>query len=267
MLLRFIAVSFLIFSYFTLTPSQIRQPKFEVFKREMMPQVGRKLTIVGVLQTGKLGWWVAFKSWGVYIHATNDSDFAKMSNLKSFDGRTVEVSGTLRYFAEAESGTTALPVAVPPEHFYFDIAEVDVVGIAPPRTRTLDIKADRAWPRFFTSLRAAVRKRDRVALKEMMIPEFFYTLGHHATDNRDAAFDYWDQPNVRGWQALDRVLTQGTAKAAAWWSSGRNTQSRIAPPAANLRPNILRGRIPWYAEFEFRVDGKWYWVTFIECCD
>jgi len=129
--LRFIAVSLLMFSCFTATPSQIRQPKFEDFKREMMPQVGQRITIVGILQTGKLGWWVAFKDWGVYIHATNGSDFAKMSNLSSFDGKTVEVSGTLRYFAETESATTVLPVAVPPEHFYFDIAEVKVLR-APP---------------------------------------------------------------------------------------------------------------------------------------
>ena len=86
--LRFIAVSLLMFSCFTATPSQIRQPKFEDFKREMMPQVGQRITIVGILQTGKLGWWVAFKDWGVYIHATNGSDFARMSNLSSFDGKT-----------------------------------------------------------------------------------------------------------------------------------------------------------------------------------
>ena len=264
---RFIVVSILIFSCFNAAPPQIRQPKFEDFKREMMPQLGQKIAIVGILQTGKLGWWVPFKNWGVYIHATNGSDFAKMSNLTSFAGKTVEVRGTLRYFASTESATTALPVAAPPEHFYFDIAEVTVVGAPRITTRIIEALAERAWPPFFTSLRTAVRKRDRITLRALMIPEFRYTLGHHATDNRDAAFEYWDQPYVRGWRALERALAQGTVKAALWWGSDSNTPSRIAPPAANVRRNILHDRVPWYAEFQFREDGKWHWVTFIECCD
>lgn len=55
------------------------------------------------------------------------------------------------------------------------------------QTRTLrdslferSVVADRKWSPFFKRLRAVVKRRDRARLKEMMIPEFHYSLGHHA---------------------------------------------------------------------------------------
>jgi hypothetical protein len=238
---------------------------FETFKREMMPRVGRKITVVGVLASGKLGWLVNVDKWFVYIYVTKHSSTSKTNRLGQFEGRTVKVTGTLRYFPRPQVVKSDGAVAVPPEHFYFDAAEVRVVTLPQPGFP----EAEKAWPQFFALFQEAVKKRDRAALKQMMIPDFFYTLGHHASDRRDEAFAYWDDPLVKGWKALDRVLAQGTAKASARWYSQGEEQGpkRIAPPAANIHRNILRDKVPWYAEFEFRRDGKWYWVTFIECCD
>src|SRR5258708_47144 len=73
--------------------------------------------------------------------------------------------------------------------------------------------ADKAWPSFFQSFRAAVSKRDRVALKEMMVRDFFFSGGggddNHNDDSRDEAFKFLDDPNVKSWQAFDKALAKG----------------------------------------------------------
>ncbi len=110
--------------------AQHRDSRFESFKREMMPQVGKKITVVGVLQFAKLGWLVAFKDWGVYIYAVRGSDISKMNALNRFAEQSVEVTATLRYFPEpTRPKSDRIIEAVPPEHFYFDIAEARVTGL------------------------------------------------------------------------------------------------------------------------------------------
>jgi len=133
--------------------------------------------------------------------------------------------------------------------------------------------ADRIWSPFFNRLRAAVRRRDRVRLKEMMIPEFHYSLGHHVRkqkeDFREEAFKYWDDPLNDGWRALNRTLAKGAVPMAAWWRKGNKQKSpptRVAPPAGNIRRNIDRDRVPYIALFEFR-NGRWYFTSFDICCD
>ena len=126
--------------------------------------------------------------------------------------------------------------------------------------------AERAWKPYFTAFRAAVRRRDRVALKKMMSADFFSSGGNDA--GPDAAFEFWDGPHVRGWAAFNQVLSRGSVPMAAWWDSGRTRKyiSRVSPPAANIRRNIDAVTIDWYAIFEFR-DGRWYCTIFNQCCD
>ncbi len=141
----------------------------------------------------------------------------------------------------------------------------------PQNTNQRNVDPDRAWESFFPTFRDAVRRRDREALKEMMIPEFFYSGGGGCDDGdcRDEAFEFWDDPHVRGWRAFDRILAEGAVPQAAWWDAGRNREhpSRVAPRAANSRRNIDAGIIEWYAIFEFREDGRWYCTIFNQCCD
>lgn len=130
--------------------------------------------------------------------------------------------------------------------------------------------AQKAWVPFFAAFRVAVKKRDRVALKEMMRRDFFYTLGHHASDQRDAAFNYWDGEKSRGWKAFDRVLAKGavptTDKEFSSTPGELQGPMRVAPPAATKPSAFRRNLIDWYAVFEF-TDDRWYCITFIECCD
>src|SRR6266699_6828358 len=73
------------------------------FIREMKAKVGRKITVVGVLRSAKLGWFVAFDGGGVYIHATGSSRGEKMSDLNRFEGQTVKATGVLRHFSKPAS--------------------------------------------------------------------------------------------------------------------------------------------------------------------
>lgn len=99
-----------------------------------MPEVGRKITVVGVLASAKLGWMVTFKNWGIYIYAVQDSDNSKMKALDSLNGGTVKVTGTLRYSRGSPSPQT--DVASVPEHFFFDVAEVKVISTRPAAEMT-----------------------------------------------------------------------------------------------------------------------------------
>ncbi len=110
--------------------AQSDNPAFAKFKREMMPKVGQKITVVGTLSDGKEGFWLAFNHWGAYIHATKESDLAKDNDLyaRFRSGQTVKVTGTLRYRPGSDAATRkhAQTVQIAPEDFFFDAAEVEM---------------------------------------------------------------------------------------------------------------------------------------------
>ncbi|MBV9960221.1 MAG: hypothetical protein JO360_17475 [Acidobacteria bacterium] len=133
--------------------------------------------------------------------------------------------------------------------------------------------AERAWPAFFRRLKSAVKRRDRARLKGMMIPEFHYTLGHHAgpqeDDFREDAFKHWDASYNPTWKDLERTLAKGAVPLAAWWREGNREllpPTRVAPPAANTKWRIDGQHVRFIAMFEYR-DGRWYFVLFDFCCD
>ena len=126
------AIAVLILSTTVVAAStRCRSSDFACFKRKMMPKVGRKITVVGVLASAKLGWIVTFENWGVYIYAVQDSDSSKLKTLDSFDGQTVKVTGTLRYSPGSPAPRTDLAVASVPAHFFFDVAEARVISPRP----------------------------------------------------------------------------------------------------------------------------------------
>ena len=137
-----------------------------------------------------------------------------------------------------------------------------------------DVSAERAWKPFFVAFRTAVRKRDREALRKMMVADFYFSGGggddNGDGDFRDDAFQFFSDPNTEGWRAFDQTLAQGSVPTGKWWNQGakREYVSRISPPAANVRRNVdgPRPRVDWLAFFEFR-DGRWYCTSFSQCCD
>ena len=109
--------------------TKCRSSDFACFKRKMIPKVGRKITVVGILSSAKLGWIVRFDNWGVYIYAVQTEDASKMNAFAPFEGQTIKISGTLRH--SAGSGSTRSDAASVPEHFYFDLADAKVISPRP----------------------------------------------------------------------------------------------------------------------------------------
>src|SRR6266700_614797 len=133
MVARFITpISAVLLSASIVCASMQNTRTFEAFKRRMMPQVGSKITVVGVLKSAKLGWFVAFDGGGVYIYATGASRGEKMSDLNRFEGQTVKATGVLRHFSKPASVPSTEVAAVPPEHFFFDVDEVQVSSTSSP---------------------------------------------------------------------------------------------------------------------------------------
>jgi hypothetical protein len=116
-------------------------PAFAKFKREMMPKVGQKITVVGTLYDGKQGFWLAFNNWGAYVYAARESGAAKENDLYAHYRRrqTVKVTGILRHFEPAatrEDEQHAQTVQRPPEHFFFDAAEIKMSRWTPPALKS-----------------------------------------------------------------------------------------------------------------------------------
>jgi hypothetical protein len=101
----------------------------------MMPRVGRKTSVTGVLGSAKLGWIVTAKGGGVYVYAVREADAEKMTALEGLSGQRVKVVGVLRYSAGSTPARGEEAEACVPEHFFFDVAEARVVGLGRPRTK------------------------------------------------------------------------------------------------------------------------------------
>jgi|GEM_PF-1971673 len=114
----------------TAASPKCRSSDFACFKRRMMPRVGRKITVVGMLASAKLGWIVTLEHWGVYVYNTHESVSTRMKTLDSFKGQRVKLMGTLRYAPGSLSQRT--DSASVPEHFFFDVAEVKVISPRAP---------------------------------------------------------------------------------------------------------------------------------------
>lgn len=105
---------------------QSLEERFRAFKQRAMPKVGTRVTATGILQSGKLGWFLPFDGGEVYIYATKDSDISKSNDLNRFEG-PVTVNGMLHHYDSPLAHTEAeLDRAVPPEHFFFDVADITV---------------------------------------------------------------------------------------------------------------------------------------------
>jgi hypothetical protein len=107
----------------------------------MMPKVGQKITVVGTWSDEtKQCCWVAFNNWGAYIYAAKKSGIAREKDLFAHfrNGQTVKVTGTLRHFAEptrAGKDQHRRAVQIPPEHFFFDAAEIKMSLWSPPAAK------------------------------------------------------------------------------------------------------------------------------------
>jgi hypothetical protein len=122
-----IAVALVFASCVCMEDARAQNARFSKYKREMMPKVGTRVSVVGILKSGKLGWFLETDGWGIYIYATNDSGLARENNLDRLFGRRVRATGTLQY--RPGSYPERADVAGVPEHFCFDESEVEVIAV------------------------------------------------------------------------------------------------------------------------------------------
>jgi hypothetical protein len=97
----------------------------------MLPQVGQNVTVVGKLEDGKEGFWLAFKNWGAYLHVARESGSTNQNDLyiRFRSGQTVKVTGTLRYRADQHYSGPEQQVA--PEDFFIDVEEITIFRRSP----------------------------------------------------------------------------------------------------------------------------------------
>jgi len=154
---------------------------------------------------------------------------------------------------------------------YFKVLVLALALLAPQfAIAQTSARANRAWKPFFTTVRAAVKNRDKNALMKLMSRDFYYLSsggdenGNH--DTRDEAFEYWTTGEVGSWDALDKALAAGAVVNTAMREPDNLRPGRVAPPQANDKTAITNRAFPWYAVFEFR-NNRWYFTGFTECCD
>jgi hypothetical protein len=131
-------------------------------------------------------------------------------------------------------------------------SSVKTVSVPPVKSVPLDTITD--WDTFIREFRKAVARRDRTALRQMMAKSFLFGFEDDFNgDARDAAFHKWDNPRVKGWQALDRILARGTL-------ADPEIPGLICSPPQWITDN--KHYMDYRAGFD-RRDGYWKWVWFL----
>jgi len=109
-------------------------PKYTDFKSKWSSSVTKTVTVAGILIGGKLGYFLKYENWGFDVYAASDKDLAKLNTLSPLVDKRVVVTGVLR-FNKGYIPAGTKPATGVPEHFYFDIAEVEI-SAAPTATHT-----------------------------------------------------------------------------------------------------------------------------------
>ena len=118
-----------LFPSLTSAATKCRNSDFRCFKRKMMPSVGRQITVRGILKSAKLGLFVSFDHWGIYIYALHDPENSKLREFESLEGLPIIVRGTLRY-AGGSPALNAGELGIP-DHFFLDAASISLISPRP----------------------------------------------------------------------------------------------------------------------------------------
>src|SRR5438105_212491 len=194
--------------------TKCRGSDFACFKRKMLPKVGRKTTVIGVLSSAKLGWIVRFEHWGVYIYAVHTNDASKMNAFAPFEGQAIKVTGTLRHSPGSRS--TRVDEASVPEHFYFDLADARV--ISPRPAAEIEFREMRLRKPPLAELYFDIRLRnDRTAARWFLLPS--HLLGPATTSiGEKGGVDTLEvfAPRGRGRVIIGHFRARAAFKLCAW---------------------------------------------------
>jgi hypothetical protein len=109
---------------------------------------------------------------------------------------------------------------------------------------------DQSWQQFYTAFRTAVRKRDRITLKQLMSTNFEWAADGNV--NAAEAINYIDQGLV-SWQKILKSANGGVINCKSKDSSCWNFSG--AQAKRTIKPNWL--------VFELGSDGRWRWVRLV----
>jgi hypothetical protein len=126
---------------------------------------------------------------------------------------------------------------------------------SPPAGATAQ-KVEGDWASFWPAFRAAVRERDRAALKKVMAPEFGYGNGPKVSP--DEVFRNLDDGGGKGWASLEKTLDVGTEPFRSPVSE-RPYRAAINKASCERPPC----RYEEWALFELGADGRWRWTDLI----
>lgn len=117
------------------------------------------------------------------------------------------------------------------------------------QNRSVNSGASKAWPVFWSKFKAAVNNGDRAAVRKLMSSPFNEncTLEGPAwsADQSIAAI------GANEWKTLKKLFSLGTKAQSSDGRPRRTTTGHISNPRL-FEMNIQL--------FEFRSDGKWYWL-------
>lgn len=148
------------------------------------------------------------------------------------------------------------------ENMLTDLDKANIKIIQAAEDRTI-VAQSRNWDTFWTMLREAVERKDRATLTKLMPSDFTFNCcdsydENRNGDTRDETFRFWAQPEVNGWAALNHALANGVVDLTAWKNPENKHPQKVAPAAANRTDYS-----DWFAVFELRDDGRWYFVRFL----
>ena len=122
-------------------------------------------------------------------------------------------------------------------------------------------KPDMAWQKNWKDFQISARMRLRPSLKILMSPNFIYsrTPSKVKGDPRNLAFEYWDMPDVYGWEELAKCVSLGWAKSATY-SKQFGKPAIVAPARAVDDANYNGYRLV----FLMQADKTWRCVLFLK---
>lgn len=133
-----------------------------------------------------------------------------------------------------------------------------VVGCASCSTQSsTPLQSANDWDSFWNTFRSAAQSKNRAALRELMPQHFDYSFGG-GPQTPEAAFAFWDDPKLKGWDALIQATANGAVDykpPPQWQLKGK---VKIAPREATADDYIH-----WRAVFEQGPDGRWHFVSFL----
>ncbi len=114
-----------------LVPDSSLEQRRDAFRREMLPKVGQEFTVNGLLLSGlKAGMAVTYEEGAIYLR---DVKLARTNELINLGCHTaIKVTGTLRHHPEPPPQTGSAINAVLPEHFYLEMAKIQVLRVDSP---------------------------------------------------------------------------------------------------------------------------------------